>query len=49
MTRQNIADIHKAGYRIAVWTVNEIAPANELLSWGVDAVITDAIDRISPV
>ncbi len=49
VTRQNIADIHKAGYRIAVWTVNEIAPANELLSWGVDAVITDAIDRISPV
>ncbi len=49
VTRDTVNSIHSAGFRVAVWTVNENARAQELLSWGVDAVITDAIDRISPV
>ena len=49
VTREIVNMMHTAGYRIAVWTVNESARADELLNWGVDAVITDAIDRISPV
>lgn len=44
-----VKDIHRAGFRLAVWTVNDAERAKELLSWGVDAVITDAIDLISPV
>jgi glycerophosphoryl diester phosphodiesterase len=36
-----------AGLRIAAWTVNDSARASELLRWGVDTVITDAIDVIS--
>ena len=49
VTRDTVNEIHTAGFRVAVWTVNESARAQELLNWGVDAVITDAIDRISPV
>jgi glycerophosphoryl diester phosphodiesterase len=49
VTSETVTTLHKAGYRLAVWTVNEPARAQELLNWGVDAVITDAIDRISPV
>lgn len=49
VTQETVTTLHKAGYRLAVWTVNDPARAQELLNWGVDAVITDAIDRISPV
>ena len=49
VTRDTVNMIHTAGYRIAVWTVNTRARADELLNWGVDAVITDALDLISPV
>jgi len=49
VTLDVVRNIHDAGYRVAVWTVNDAARAQELLDWGVDAVITDAIDRISPI
>jgi len=49
VTRETVDQVHQAGFRLAVWTVNELARAQELLNWGVDAIITDAIDRISPV
>ncbi len=39
---------HGAGYRVACYTVNEPDRAAALLGWGVDAVITDAVDRIPP-
>jgi glycerophosphoryl diester phosphodiesterase len=39
---------HDAGLRVATWTVNDPARAAELLQWGVDCVITDAVDRIPP-
>jgi glycerophosphoryl diester phosphodiesterase len=31
-----------------VWTVNDPERAKELLTWGVDAVITDNIEQIRP-
>lgn len=31
------------GYKIAVWTVNDVARIDRLWSWGVDSVITDLI------
>jgi glycerophosphoryl diester phosphodiesterase len=40
-------DIHAAGFRVAAWTVNDPIRAAELLQWGVDSVITDALDLIS--
>ncbi len=41
-------DIHAAGFRVAAWTVNDPVRAAELLQWGVDSVITDALDLIDP-
>jgi len=49
VTQDVISQVQDAGFRLAVWTVNEPARAQELLAWGVDAIITDIIDRISPV
>lgn len=42
-----INDIHSAGFRVAAWTVNDPTRAATLLRWGVDSVITDALDLIS--
>jgi glycerophosphoryl diester phosphodiesterase len=42
------AAIKDAGYRLLTYTVNEPQRAEELLSWGIDCIITDAIDRIPP-
>ena len=38
---------HAAGLRVAAWTVNDPERAAELASWGVDTVITDAVDVIT--
>ncbi len=46
LTKALVNDIHNAGFRVAVWTVNDPARAAELLRWGVDSVITDALDLI---
>jgi glycerophosphoryl diester phosphodiesterase len=40
-------DIHAGGFRVAAWTVNDPTRAATLLRWGVDSVITDALDLIS--
>jgi glycerophosphoryl diester phosphodiesterase len=44
-----IADAHKAGLGVQVWTVDRVADAERLLGWGVDALITDRPDLIVPV
>jgi len=46
LTKALINDIHTAGFRVAAWTVNDPDRAAELLQWGVDSVITDALDLI---
>jgi len=43
-----IADAHRAGLRVIAYTVNEPARAGELFGWGLDALITDAVDLIAP-
>ncbi|MGE5090428.1 MAG: glycerophosphodiester phosphodiesterase [Candidatus Levyibacteriota bacterium] len=48
LTRARVEEFHAAGLRIATWTVNEPARVAELLAWGVDSVITDAVDVIPP-
>lgn len=40
--------IRTAGYALLVYTVNETADASRLFGWGVDCVVTDALDRIGP-
>jgi glycerophosphoryl diester phosphodiesterase len=47
LTRERIDEFHRAGLRVVTWTVNDPARAAELLAWGVDTLITDAIDRIA--
>jgi glycerophosphoryl diester phosphodiesterase len=48
MSAQALAQIHGAGMRGLVYTVNDPAPAGWLQSIGIDGIITDAVDRFSP-
>jgi glycerophosphoryl diester phosphodiesterase len=41
-----VARANAAGFRVLCYTVNEPERAQELFEWGVDSVITDAVDRI---
>ncbi len=40
---------HRAGLGVQVWTVNAEATARRLLGWGVDALITDRPDLMTPL
>jgi len=42
-----IAAAHAAGLRVAAWTVNDAMRVAELAAWGVDTIITDAVDVIT--
>jgi glycerophosphoryl diester phosphodiesterase len=44
-----VADAHNAGLGVQVWTVDAPDDARRLLSWGVDALITDRPDLIVPI
>jgi glycerophosphoryl diester phosphodiesterase len=44
-----VADSHRAGLGVQVWTVNDEADARRLLGWGVDALITDRPDLMVPL
>jgi glycerophosphoryl diester phosphodiesterase len=44
-----VADAHRAGLFVQVWTVDTPADARRLLGWGVDALITDRPDVIVPL
>ena len=43
-----IGQLHGAGLRALVYTVNESADAQRLAALGIDGLITDAVDRFSP-
>jgi glycerophosphoryl diester phosphodiesterase len=44
VTPRFVAHAHRAGIAVKVWTVNAGADVARLLSWGVDAIITDRPD-----
>ena len=44
-----VDDAHDAGLGVQVWTVDRDDEARRLLSWGVDALITDRPDIIVPL
>ena len=48
LNAQVIADAHAAGLRVACYTVNDVQRAEQLTAWGLDCLITDAVDRIDP-
>ena len=43
-----LAELHAAGLRALVYTVNDAETAQRLLAIGIDGIITDAVDRFSP-
>lgn len=45
---QVIAAAHAAGFRVLCYTVNDTARARDLLDWGLDGLITDAVDILPP-
>ena len=40
-----IEECHKMGLRVHVWTVNEAADIQQLKEWGIDAVITNFVEK----
>lgn len=48
LTHPRVMAIAASGTRLMCYTVNDPARASDLLQWGVNAVITDAVDRIGP-
>jgi glycerophosphoryl diester phosphodiesterase len=42
-----VSEVRGAGLRVASWTANEPERVRDLLAWGVDTVITDAVDLIA--
>jgi glycerophosphoryl diester phosphodiesterase len=48
LTREVIERAHSAGLRVASYTVNDPERAGQLSGWGLDCLITDAVDRIEP-
>lgn len=48
MDRALIDQLHGAGLRALVYTVNDPAEAHRLVGLGIDGLITDAVDRFSP-
>jgi glycerophosphoryl diester phosphodiesterase len=49
VSRRFVEIAHRADLAVHVWTVDDEADANRLLSWGVDALITDRPDVITRV
>jgi len=48
LTEAQAREIRAAGYGLLCWTVNEPQLARRLLGWGVDCLVTDALERIGP-
>ncbi len=42
-----VGDAHRAGYRVLTYTPNDPERIAELGTWGVDGVITDAVDHVA--
>ena len=43
-----VEQLHAAGMRALVYTVNDPAEVQRLCSFGIDGMVTDAVDRFSP-
>ena len=45
-TRGRLRRLHRRGYRVFVWTVNDREEVERVRSVGVDGIITDYPDRV---
>jgi glycerophosphoryl diester phosphodiesterase len=43
-----VAAVHQQGYRVLTYTANDPQLVGRLANWGLDAIITDAIDVVRP-
>jgi glycerophosphoryl diester phosphodiesterase len=43
-----VEEAHALGLAVVAWTVNDPVRAKQLAQWGVDTIITDAVDRLGP-
>jgi glycerophosphoryl diester phosphodiesterase len=48
LTDAVVREVHDAGLRLATWTVNDAARVSDLLRFGVDTIITDEVEAITP-
>lgn len=48
LTPELIEDLQADGLRVLAYTVNARADAQRLLDWGIDGLISDAVDQFSP-
>jgi glycerophosphoryl diester phosphodiesterase len=48
LTAPIVSAVHHAGHKVMTYTANEPDLVTRLLDWGVDVIITDAIDVIRP-
>lgn len=46
LTREVVGTAHDHGYRVCAYTPNDPVRVAELEGWGVDTIITDAVDQI---
>lgn len=46
LTRDAVNEMHRNGFRVAAWTVNEFSDMARLMGMGVDAVATDRIEHL---
>jgi len=44
-----VAAAHRSGYKVMTYTANDPRAVTQLAAWGVDVIITDAIDVVRPV
>ena len=49
VTREVVQAIHKAGLKIAAWTVNKIDEAKRMINLGVDFLITNVPEKVMPL
>jgi glycerophosphoryl diester phosphodiesterase len=48
LTASLVQSAREAGYRVLTYTPNDLKSIERLLAWGVDTVITDAIEVVRP-
>ena len=47
VTAELVKNVHAAGFRLLTFTPNEPGRIAELAAWGVDGIITDAVDHVA--
>lgn len=49
ISKEDVAEAHKLGLKMVVWTVDRTDTMANLISWGVDGIITDRPDKLIEV